>query len=94
MTIEDIANYCQFKGCRAIVGSPDVGFVHIDGDGVSRSANYGRFHMLNELASQPVDSEVVANASIVKIEGDGDVRQLTPEEFESEYLRLQALIGD
>ena len=94
MTIDDIANYCQVKGCRVHLGSPESGFITIDGEGVlSRLNNYRRFLALNELASLPNSGKVLETATRYTIESDAGSRLLERAEFEDELERLSALIG-
>ena len=34
MTVEEIADFCEFKDCRVSAGAPQTGFIHIDGTGL------------------------------------------------------------
>jgi hypothetical protein len=94
LSIDDIANYCQIKGCRVHLGSPDSGFITIDGQGVlSRLNNYRRFLALNELASLPNSRKVLETATRYTIESETGNRLLERAEFESELERFSELIG-
>ena len=92
MTVSELANYCQFKGCEISLGSPEKGFVHINGEGRHRSPNYGRFHALNELASSASIESVIQGATTFKIHRGEVVKTLSREEFEQEYQRFLSLI--
>lgn len=92
MTVSELANFCQFKGCEISLGSPESGFIHVTGEGRYRSPNYGRFLALNELASAAPIEQVVQGASTFKIHRGQEVTALSREEFEKEYQRFLSLI--
>ncbi len=94
MTLDKIANYCQIKDCRVHLGSPDSGFITIDGEGVtSRSNNYRRFLAHNELASLPNPRKALEGADTFTIESGTDSRTFERAGFESELAHFSSLIG-
>ena len=92
LTIDEVANFCEWKDCRVTVGDAELGFVHIDGRGVNQSSNYRRFLSLNELAALPSPKDVVEKATLFKIEHGGEQRSLSRDEFRSEYEKFLSLI--
>lgn len=94
MTIDEVANYCEFKDCTVSAGDPEAGFVHIDGTGVeNRSYTWGRFNMLHEVSSLPSPRKVIEKASVFKIRRGASVRTLTREEFERDLAEFQSKVG-
>jgi hypothetical protein len=89
MTIDDIADFCQFTGCRVSLGSADVGFIEIAGTGVQRSANFSRYLSFNELSELPSPKAVVAKASIFRVNQDGKEKTLDREQFQTELKAFQ-----
>lgn len=92
MTVDEIANYCEFKDCQVTLGDPAAGFIRIDGNGVRKASNYNRFLSHNELAAAPSPRKVLDSATVFKIRrGDAD-QQLTRPEFEADYQRFLSLV--
>ena len=84
VTVNEIASYCAFKNCRVWVGSPQAGFVEIGGRGVARpSYTYGRFQMLSEVLPASAE-QVVAAATVFKVQGPDRTRELDRAGFQSE----------
>ncbi|MEE8583711.1 MAG: hypothetical protein V3T83_02550 [Acidobacteriota bacterium] len=92
MTVEEIADYCEFKNCQIRLGDPATGFIRIDGNGVQEASNYGRFLSLNELAAAPSPRKVVESATVFKVRHVGGERSLARQEFEAEYQRFLSLV--
>ena len=92
MTIDEIADYCQFKGCAVRVGSPDSGFVEVDGNGIRRSNNYRRFQSLNEMAGAPSPARIVETATVFKIRRGSEEKVLDGEEFRAELERFLSVM--
>lgn len=93
MTIDEITNFCQFKGCQVSLGSPEAGFVEIDGGGLQRRNNYNRYLSLNELASRPSPVRVLEEASAFTVKRDGQTRRLDRSEFEQELADFNRQLG-
>ncbi len=94
MTIDDIANYCEFRDYKVSVGHPDYGFIQIDGTGLEdRSYTYGRFQMLNEVSSLPSPRQVLEHADTFKVIRGGELRTLDRETFEAELKEFQEKVG-
>jgi len=93
LTIDEITNFCQFKGCEVYIGSPEAGFVGIDGGGIQRRNNYHRYLAFNELASQPSAREVLQKASIFKLKLGEETRTMERQEFEKEMKHFQRKLG-
>ena len=93
MTIEDIANFCQFTGCQVSLGSPDAGFIQVAGTGVVRPANFDRYLSFNEMAALPSPKAVVAEASVFKVHQEGEERTLDREQFQRELKAFQKKVG-
>lgn len=93
MTLDDIANYCEVKDCRVRLGSPEVGYITVDGTGVvTRENNYRRFLAFRELASLPSPQRVLAGATSFVIQSSEGQRTLSREEFEADLRRLEELL--
>ena len=67
MTIDDIANFCQFTSCQVSLGASDAGFIQIAGTGVERRPNYDRYLSFNEMSAFPSPKAVLAEASVFKV---------------------------
>ena len=93
MTLEDIANYCEFKDCQISLGSPETGFVRLDGNGLQKANNYRRFLSLNELAAAPSPKKVLEAAQVFKVRRGEEESSLSREEFEAELRKFAALVG-
>lgn len=86
LTIDQIADFCEFKDCTVTLGDPEAGFIHVDGTGRRRPYNYGRFLSFRELGAEPLrNSEVVERATVFKIRRGSDERVLNRHEFETEW---------
>jgi hypothetical protein len=83
----------MLKDCHVTFGSPETGYMEIDGTGPNRHFNnYRRFLSLNELSSLPNPKKVIASAvHFVVTEGDTK-RELTRAEFEDELQKVLSLI--
>lgn len=93
MTVDRIADYCEFTNATVSAGSPETGFVEIDGTGLTSSFNaYRRFLAHRELAGLAEADEVIAGATVFRIQRE-ESRQLSREEFEAELARFEALVG-
>ncbi len=92
MTIDEIANYCEFKDCQITLGDPAAGFVRIDGNGLQKASNYRRFLSLNELAAAPSPRKVLESATVFKVRSGGGERSLARKEFEAEYQQFLSLV--
>ncbi len=94
MTIDDIANFCQYKDCKVSAGAPETGFVHIDGTGVqSRAYTWNRFSMLHEVNAIPNPTKALANASVFRVTKEDSTTALNREEFERLLEEFQAKVG-
>ena len=93
MTIDDIANFCQFTGCRVSLGSADAGFIQMAGTGVQRRANFGRYLSFNEMSALPSPKAVLTEASIFKVSQDSEERTLDREQFQKELKAFQKKVG-
>lgn len=94
MTIDEISNFCEFKDVVVSLGSPETGFIAIDGSGlVTKQNNYRRFLMLHELASLPAPRKVLSTATLFQIHQGSELRELDRSEFEAELQRFQALVA-
>ncbi|HUG42911.1 MAG TPA: hypothetical protein VMN76_01610 [Acidobacteriota bacterium] len=95
MSLEEIASYCEFLDCEVSIGDPDVGFIRVDGSGVSRRFNnYRRFLAHNELSGLPKPRKVLSQATVFRILRDGEqMRELSREEFEGELEAFQRKVG-
>lgn len=95
MTIDEIANYCEFRDCEVSLGSPQAGFIRVDGYGLVRKTNnYRRFHMLHELRSMASPKDVIAAAQTFKIKDAQGERSLDREAFEAEMNKVLALLEE
>ncbi|HSR50442.1 MAG TPA: hypothetical protein VLV83_06410 [Acidobacteriota bacterium] len=95
MTIDDIANYCEFKDCEVSLGSPEAGFIRVDGYGLVRNTNnYRRFHMLHELGSMASPKDVIGAAESFKIKDADGQRSLDRQAFEAEMKKVLALLDE
>ncbi|HSR66538.1 MAG TPA: hypothetical protein VLU25_01230 [Acidobacteriota bacterium] len=93
MTIDDIANYCEFKDCQVSLGSPEAGFIHVDGYGLVRNTyNYRRFLALNELGALSSPDQVVEAAQTFKIKDARGERSLDRQAFQTEMNKVLALL--
>ncbi|HLV00604.1 MAG TPA: hypothetical protein VKZ59_05020 [Acidobacteriota bacterium] len=96
MTIDDIANFCEFKDCSVVFGNPEIGFIKVDGVGVAtRFNNYRRFLAHNELAALASPRKVLQEATVFRIQSEGgeELRVLNREEFEQELREFQEKVG-
>lgn len=96
VTIDDIANFCEFKDCTVVFGSPDIGFIQVDGIGVTtRFNNYRRFLAHHELGSLAPPRKVLERATRFRIQREGgeELRDLSREEFERELKEFQEKVG-
>lgn len=96
VTIDDIANFCEFKDCSVVFGSPEIGFVQVDGIGVTtRFNNYRRFLLHHELGSLASPRKVLQEATVFRIQREGgeELRDLSREEFEQELREFQERVG-
>ncbi len=93
MTIDEIADYCEFKGCTVALGDPDVGFIHVDGRGLRRSNNYGRLLAMHELGAVASPSAVLEAASVFKVRRGEDVQALTRDAFEIDHRKFVDLVN-
>lgn len=94
MTIDDIANYCEVMDCTVQCGSPEDGFVSVDGTGLRLNRNnYRRFLMFHELGALPSPRKVLEKATTFKIQEESGERALTRPEFEEELQKFSARVG-
>jgi|GEM_PF-2030571 len=93
MTLEDIADFCQFTGCQIRLGSTEAGFIQIAGTGVQRRANFGRYLSFNEMSALPSPQVVLAEASVFKVHQDGEERTVDREQFQKELAVFQKKVG-
>lgn len=94
LTIEQMADFCEFKDCAVTVGDPETGFIDIDGTGRRRPYNYGRFLSFRELGAEPLrTSEVVDRATVFKIRRGSEERVLNRQEFETELQDFLRKVG-
>lgn len=94
MTLDDVANYCEFKDTAVFLGDPKVGFIRVNGAGVQRNvSNYGRFLAFNELAAMPSPQKVLEAATLFRIERGSESRTLTRQEFEEELEAFRQKLG-
>ncbi len=94
VTIQDIADFCEFTDCGVSVGGPEAGFIHIDGTGLrSRSYTWGRFNMLHEVNALPSPRQALEKATVFQIKRGESLRSLTREEFEQELESFRRKVG-
>ncbi len=94
MTVDDIANFCQYKDCKVSAGDPETGFIQIDGTGLeSRAYTWGRFSMLHEVNALPNPAKALAGATIFRISKEDSTTALNREEFEKLLEEFQAKVG-
>ncbi len=93
MSIDDIADFCEFHDCVVTAGSPETGAVTIDGRGYQKRNNYMRFLSLNELSGLPSPLEVLQRAIYFQIRRDTGTVQVSREEFEQQLSRFRVLTG-
>jgi len=93
MTIEDVADYCEFKDCAVVLGDPSVGFVSVDGGGYQKRNNFSRFLSFNELSALPSPNKVLEKATTFRIQLPGGENVLTREQFEQELSAFRKKVG-
>ena len=93
MTIDEIANFCQFTSCQVSLGASDAGFIQIAGTGVERCANYDRYLSFNEMSAFPSPKAVLAEASVFKVHQGDTERTLDREQFQQELKAFQKKVG-
>jgi hypothetical protein len=93
VTIEDVADYCEFKDCAISLGSEEAGFIDVDGGGYRRRYNYDRFLSLNELSALPSPRQVMQKAASFTVKRAAVTVVLSREEFERELRRFRAQVG-
>ena len=93
MTIDDVADFCQFTGSRITLGSADAGFIRIAGTGVERRANFDRYLAFNEMSALPSPKVVLAEASVFKVHQGGEERTLDRRQFQTELETFQKKLG-
>lgn len=94
MTIDEIADYCEFLDCKVSAGHADHGFVHIDGTGIQdRSYTYNRMNLLHEVSALPSPRQVLAHADTFKVTRGDQTRKLNREEFERELAEFRKKVG-
>jgi len=93
MTLDEIADFCQFTGCQVSLGSTEAGFIQIAGTGVQRSANFDRYLSFNELSALPSPKAVLAEASVFKVHQDGEKSTLDREQFQKKLEIFQKKVG-
>lgn len=96
VTIDDIANFCEFKDLSVVFGSPDIGFIRVDGVGVTtRFNNYRRFLLHHELGSLASPGKVLEEATVFHIQREGgeELRELSRDDFEQELSEFQEKVG-
>jgi hypothetical protein len=93
LNLEDIASFCEFRDCEISLGGPQIGFIHLNGNGVKYNYNYDRFLSLSELSALAKPADVLKQAAIFKIRRGGQVRELSRAEFEMELQDFQQKAG-
>ncbi len=93
MTIDEIADFCQFTGCRITLGSADAGFIRIAGTGVEQRANFSRYLAFNEMAALPSPRAVLTEASVFKVHQDEEERTLDRQQFQTELDTFKRKVG-
>ncbi|MBI4446832.1 MAG: hypothetical protein HY645_13110 [Acidobacteria bacterium] len=94
LTIERIADFCEFKDCAIVAGDPDAGYIQIDGNGIRLPNNYHRFLSFNELSGRPVHpQQVLDKATCFRLQSGTDTRELNRETFEAELNDFLAKVG-
>ncbi|MDA2937700.1 hypothetical protein MYX75_05485 [Acidobacteria bacterium AH-259-A15] len=93
MTIEDIANFCEFKDCEVSLGDPVVGFIQIDGTGVKRPNNFQRYLSFHELSALASPKKVLGKASTFKVQRGNEVQAFNRKEFKRELEAFQQKVG-
>ena len=83
MSIEEITNYCRIMGCTVSFGDSEIGFVHIDGNGVrEKTHNYRRFLAHNELSELTAPAAALQAATIFRIQYDDQIEELSRDKFQ------------
>ena len=93
MTIEDVADYCEFKECAVLLGDPNVGFISVDGGGYQKRNNFARFLSLNELSALPSPKKVLEKATSFRVQLPKGETAMTREEFEGELSAFRKKVG-
>ena len=93
MKIEDVADYCEFRGCVVVLGDPAAGFIAVDGGGRMRRNNFARFLSLNELSALPSPKSVLQKATTFRIELPTGEAVMTRDEFERELGAFREKVG-
>lgn len=93
MTIQDIADFCEFKDCEVSLGDPEVGFIPVDGTGVRRQYNYNRYLAHNELSGLPSPRRVLDKASVFKVRTGDQVQVFDREQFQRELQAFLEKVG-
>ncbi len=85
MTLEDIANFCEFKAYTIVLGDSNIGFIQVDGAGVNRNINnYERFLQFNKLRALPFPPTVLKQATLLRIKLGSERQDLSRQEFQTE----------
>ena len=93
MTIDDIADFCEFQDCVVTAGNPEIGAITIDGRGYQKRNNYMRFLSFNELSGLPSPLEALRKATYFQIRRDNQTTEVSREEFEQQLSRFRQLTG-
>lgn len=94
MTIDDIADFCQYKDCTVAAGGPETGFIRIDGTGLeNRAYTWNRFSMLHEVNALPSPAKALEKATIFRISKEESTTAFNREEFERMLEEFQAKVG-
>ena len=93
MTIEDVADYCEFKDCAVALGDPSIGVISVDGGGYQKRYNFARFLSLNELSALPSPKVVLEKATAFRVQLPTGELVLTREEFERELRVFREKVG-
>ncbi len=93
MTIDEIADFCQFTSCQVTLGASDAGFIQIAGTGIERRVNYDRYLSFNEMSALPSPKAVLAEASVFKVHQGDTERTLDREQFQQELKAFQKKVG-
>lgn len=89
MTLQEIADYCELMDCRVSFGSPEAGYVTVDGTGVvAPYNNYRRFLAFHELDHLPDPERVLAQAEVFRVFCADGERRLDRGAFQQELERV------